>query len=49
MIRRLYIYWMHRRGKHVLSKDCWCNNAFFAQAYNLSYADVPEVVSYRDG
>ena len=25
MIRRLYIYWMHRRGKHVIAEDCWCN------------------------
>lgn len=25
MLRRLYLWWMHRRGKHVLSPDCWCN------------------------
>lgn len=25
MKRRLYLWWMHRRGKHVIATDCWCN------------------------
>lgn len=24
LIRRLYISWMHFRGRHVIASDCWC-------------------------
>lgn len=24
MRRRLYLWWMRRRGKHVIATDCWC-------------------------
>jgi len=24
-LRHIYIEWMHRRGKHVRARDCWCN------------------------
>jgi len=25
ILRRFYIEWMRRRGKHVKARDCWCN------------------------
>ena len=25
MTRRIYLWWMRFRRKHVLASDCWCN------------------------